>query len=139
MSRILALDIGTVRIGVAESDPLGLIAQGVAVWDAQGPWREELVRRVREREVGTLLLSLPRRTTGEEGPEAEKVRALARELGSLLPGLEILLWDERFTTVIAQRTLLEADLSRRKRRGRVDQVAATLLLQSYLDSRRPRV
>lgn len=136
MQRIIALDIGTVRIGVAVSDPLGMFAQGVAVLKAEGEWHEELAKIIAKYEKPKLLVGLPRRTDGSEGPEAGKMRETAEGLKARFPELELEFWDERFTTTIAQQALLEADVSRKGRKERVDKIAATLLLQSYLEKRR---
>ena len=134
MRRILALDVGTVRIGVAVSDPLGAFAQGVAVMQAQGEWLEELALLIGQYGANTLLVGMPRRTDGSAGPEAEKMQKVIERLKVRFPDLEVEVWDERFTTTIATQVLLEADVSRRGRRKQVDKVAATLLLQNYLDS-----
>ena len=133
MQRIIALDIGTVRIGVAVSDPLGFFAQGIAVLRADGEWLEDLAKIVDEYEHPKILVGLPRRTDGSEGPEAVKMREIAEGIKIRFPELEIEFWDERFTTTIAQQVLLEGDVSRSGRKSRVDKIAATLLLQSYLD------
>ena len=133
MQRIIALDIGTVRIGVAVSDPLGFFAQGIAVLRAEGEWLEELAEITAGYENPKLLVGLPRRTDGSEGPEAMKMRDTAETIRDRFPDLEIEFWDERFTTAIAQQALIEADVSRRGRKQKVDKIAAALLLQSYLD------
>lgn len=135
MHRVIALDIGTVRIGVALSDPLGMFAQASHVLDAAGNWLDELDRLVREHDSPIILIGLPRRTDGSEGPEAEFIRTEAARVAERFPEIEIKFWDERFTTSIAQRALLEADVSRKKRKQKVDKIAAALLLQSYLDRR----
>ena len=131
--RILALDIGAVRIGVAVSDPLGIFAQSLCVLQAKGEWVEELAQLAVDNQAATLLVGMPRRTDGTEGPEAGKMRKVVEMLKARFPGLEVVAWDERFTTTIAQAALIEADVSRKKRKSRIDKVAATLLLQSYLD------
>lgn len=136
MQRIVALDIGSVRIGVAVSDPLGVFAQGVAVLDARGDWMSELEKLAAEYGNPVILFGMPRRTDGSEGPEAARIRAVAENVRARLPECEIRFWDERFTTTIAQQALLEADVSRSGRKKRVDKIAATLLLQSYLESGR---
>ena len=133
MQRIIALDIGSVRIGVAVSDPLGFFAQGVAVLDAKGCWLSDLAKIAGEYEKPKLLIGMPRRTAGSEGPEAVRMRETAKSVQEYFPDLEIEFWDERFTTTIAQQALLEADVSRAGRKKKVDKIAATLLLQSYLD------
>lgn len=134
MRRILALDVGAVRIGVAVSDPLGTFAQGVSVLSALGAWMDELAALAARYDAGLILVGMPRRTDGSVGPEAEKMGKVVETLKLRFPDLKIEIWDERFTTTIAQQALLEADVSRRGRRERVDKVAATLLLQNYLDS-----
>lgn len=136
MGRVLALDIGTVRIGVAVTDPLGFFAQGVDVLAAEGPWMEELRKYVKQYDVERLLIGLPRRTDGSEGPEAVKMREIVEELRLQFKDLILEMWDERFTTTIAQQTLIEGDVSRKKRKGQVDKVAAVLLLQNYLEHQR---
>lgn len=133
MQRIIALDIGSVRIGVAVSDPLGFFAQGVAVLDAKGCWLSDLAKIAGEYEKPKLLIGMPRRTDSSEGPEAVRMRETAKSVQEYFPDLEIEFWDERFTTTIAQQALLEADVSRAGRKKKVDKIAATLLLQSYLD------
>lgn len=133
--RVIALDIGAVRIGVAVSDPLGGFAQGLAVLSAKGDWLSELEKIISLYGSPKLLIGLPRRTDGSEGPEAERMRETERTIKERFPEIETEFWDERFTTTIAQRALLEADVSRAGRKKKVDEVAATLLLQSYLDSR----
>jgi putative Holliday junction resolvase len=135
-ARVLALDIGSVRIGVAVTDPVGIFAQGIAVWRADEGWRskfEECVKRYAPRLV---LIGMPRRTNGIWGPEAEKIEALAEELRASYPALRFETWDERYTTVIAERALLEGDVSRKKRKERVDKIAAALILQSWLETQK---
>lgn len=136
MQRIIALDIGTVRIGVAVSDPLGFFAQGIAVLQANGQWLDDLAKIVNEYDGPKILVGLPRRTDGSEGPEAVRMRETAETIRARFPGIEIEFWDERFTTAIAQQVLIEGDVSRSGRKSRVDKIAAVLLLQSYLDRRR---
>jgi putative Holliday junction resolvase len=134
MKRILALDMGTVRIGAAVTDPLGLFAQGIAVWRVQEEWREQFEACLARYDPELVLIGMPRRTDGSYGPEAEKINRLVEELRSAYPDRRFETWDERYTTVLAQRALLEADVSRGKRRERVDKVAAALILQNWLDA-----
>lgn len=136
MQRIVALDVGTVRIGVAVSDPLGMFAQGIAVLKAGGTWLDGLSEIIGQYGEPKILIGLPRRTDGREGPEAMKMREIAETVKARFPNLEVLFWDERFTTTIAQQSLLEADVSRKERKQKVDKIAAALLLQSYLDTER---
>ncbi|MDR3353714.1 MAG: Holliday junction resolvase RuvX [Synergistaceae bacterium] len=134
--RIIALDVGAVRIGVAASDPTGSFAQGVSVLAASEDWMGGLEDILEEYRAGALLIGMPRRTDGTDGPEAARMKLVAEALARRFPYVEIIPWDERFTTTIATQAMLEADVSRKNRRRKVDKVAAVVLLQSYLDSLR---
>jgi len=132
--RILALDLGSKRVGVALSDEMGWTAQGLTVL-ARTPKADFLAavkELARNHEVERIVVGLPRRMDGSLGPEAQGVLDLVRELEDCL-GLEIVTWDERLSTAAAERTLLEADLSRKKRKQVRDKVAAVYILQGYLD------
>ena len=133
MRRILALDIGTVRIGVAVSDPLGMFAQGIDVLPAEENWLEQLDGLVKTYDPEILLLGIPIRTNGTRGPEALRIEECAEMLGKRYPDVKVQLHDERFSTTMAQQALLEGDVSRKGRKGKVDKVAAALILQSWLD------
>jgi putative Holliday junction resolvase len=135
MRRILALDIGTVRIGVAVSDPLGMFAQGIDVLPAEGNWLEQLDGLVKTYDPEILLLGIPIRTNGTRGPEAVRIEECAALLAERYDAVKVVLHDERFSTVMAQQALLEGDVSRKNRKGKVDKVAAALILQSWLDRR----
>jgi putative Holliday junction resolvase len=132
--RIIALDVGTVRIGVAASDPTGTFAQGISVLKAEGEWMDELETIIEKYTAGKILVGMPRRTDGHDGPEAAKMKIAVERLKFRFPDIEITTWDERFTTVIANRAMLEGGASRAKRRSGVDKVAAAVLLQNYLDA-----
>lgn len=136
MTRILALDIGTVRIGVAVSDPTNSFAQGLCVLPVAGDWMGALEEYVAAYRAKTVLVGMPRRTDGTEGPEVGRMKKVVLAMAGRFPHLEIVPWDERFTTTIAQQALIEADVSRAGRKQRVDKVAAVLLLQNYLDFNR---
>ncbi|MDD2205853.1 MAG: Holliday junction resolvase RuvX [Aminobacterium sp.] len=136
MSRILALDIGSKRIGVAVSDPLGCFAQGIGFIPMNKSWFNKLDEYVASLNITMLLVGYPLRTNGSPGPEAEKIKGIAQELKERYPHLSLELWDERFTTAIAQQVLLEGNVSRKKRKNKVDQLAAALILQNYLDHTR---
>ena len=136
LERIVAVDIGSVRVGVAVSDPFGSFAQALTVLSTKNDWIEELKKIMDTYRTTKLLVGLPLRTGGNEGPEALNIREIADNIVVRYPDLEIFFWDERFTTVIAQQSLLEGDVSRKGRKQRVDMVAASLLLQSYLDKGR---
>ena len=135
--RIAALDVGDARIGVAVSDELGITAQGIGVVRRVGGRRdlEALATMLAPYTPTQLVVGLPLNMNGSEGPQATRVRAFATQVADHL-GLPLDFWDERLTTVAAERSLLEADLSRRRRKELVDKVAATIILQGYL-ARRP--
>ncbi len=136
MSRILGIDHGERRIGLALSDPTETIATPHAVVPNTGSRAviAELRRVCDRQEVGTIVVGLPRRTDGTEGPSAAAARAFAEDLRAAL-GRPVTLWDERFTTVTAERSLIEAGARRERRREIIDKIAAQIMLQSYLDSR----
>jgi putative Holliday junction resolvase len=133
MKRHLGLDIGTKRIGVAVSDPLGSFAQGVAVLNAKEDWMRTLDGLVKEYRVAVIVVGMPLRTDGSAGPEAQKIEALKKVLAERYDDVDVVEWDERFTTVRAEQALLEGDVSRKGRKSRIDMVAASILLQDYLD------
>jgi putative Holliday junction resolvase len=133
-ARLLGLDVGTKTIGLALSDVTRMIASGLTTL-ARGKFAADgrrLLEIVREHDIGGLVIGLPVNLDGAEGPRAQATRAFARNLAKLTP-LPMLLWDERLTTAAAERSLLEADVSRRRRAEVIDKVAATLILQGALD------
>lgn len=134
--RILALDVGEKRIGLAVSDPLGITAQGLGVLIRQGREADlaRLLEVAREYQVQEIVVGLPRHLDGRLGKLAPEILELARSLKEAL-GVAVTPVDERLTTAEAERLLLEADLSRRRRRRVVDQLAAVLILQGFLDLR----
>ena len=135
--RFLGLDVGSKRIGVAVSDELGLTAQPVLTLIRRRNAREDvrsLARLARRFRVAAIVVGNPVHLSGEPSPQAEKTQALATELGELTR-LPIHLWDERLTTREAHQILYEAGHPRQDHRHVVDQVAATLILQSFLDNR----
>jgi putative Holliday junction resolvase len=135
--RFLGLDIGSRRIGVAVSDELGLTAQPVLTLERRSSRREDLrslARLCRRFGVVGIVVGNPVQLSGEISPQAAKNQAFAAELGALA-GLPIHLWDERLTTREAHQILYEAGHARQQHRKVVDQVAATLILQSFLDHR----
>lgn len=138
--RILGLDVGTKTIGVAMSDPTGSIAQGIKTLSRRGVLADcqEVERLVREHSIGTIVLGLPLNMDGTEGAQALFVRGFLEELQKRVIDCPILLRDERLSTVGAERGLLEADLSRAKRRKVINQMAAAFVLQGYLDAQRNR-
>src|SRR3954454_4775282 len=135
--RYLGLDVGAKRIGVAVSDELGLTAQPVLTLERKRNPRDDLrsvARLARRYGVGGIVVGRPLHLSGESSPRAVKTEAFANGLGDLT-GLPIHLWDERLTTVEARRILYEAGHERQSHRKVVDQVAATLILQSFIDGR----
>ena len=132
--RILALDVGSKRIGLAVSDPLGITAQGLGVLTRKD--RSEVLAQLlevaRKWQVQRVVVGLPRHLDGRLGDAAPEILELARDLRGAL-GVRVVTWEERLTTVEAERVLLQADLSRRRRRQVLDQQAAVLILQNYLD------
>jgi len=135
--RTMAIDYGDARIGIAVSDPLGFLC-GEA-WTMEEWNMERAAMRIAEeakrREVGTLVLGLPRNMDGSEGPRAEKSRAFAALLEKE-SGLEVVLWDERRSSIEAHAILHAAGKKEKLHRKTVDAVAAGLILEGYLDSRR---
>ena len=132
--RILGLDVGSKTIGVAISDPLGWTAQGIDTIRRKNKEQDiELVHKIcKDYGVETIVIGLPKNMNGTIGESGERVLALA-ELIKEKTNLPIEMWDERLTTVAAHRAMLEADLSRGKRKKIVDKVAATYILQGDLD------
>jgi putative Holliday junction resolvase len=134
--RILALDYGTKRIGVALSDELGWIAQPLETFERRTLDRDvaHIVSLVTTHEVGQVVLGFPLQLDGREGPAILAMRDFASRLEQGLP-VPLVLWDERLTTKAAEDLLIAADVSRKKRKGTVDRVAAATLVQSYMASR----
>lgn len=135
--RVMGLDIGDRTVGVAVSDDSGILAQGICVIRRTTLERDvgEVLGLVAGRGVDLLVAGLPRRLAGDLGPQAEKVLAFVGALREAAP-IPVELWDERFTTRIAERALREANVARGRRRALVDQVAASVILQGFLDARR---
>jgi putative holliday junction resolvase len=131
----MGLDVGTKTVGVAVADELGLTAQPITVVRRSNLRADlaEVIRLAKERSVDRFVVGLPLNMDGSEGPRAQATRKFgdALEKASRLP---IIYQDERLTTVAAERSLLEADVSRQKRREVIDQVAASLILQGWLDA-----
>ena len=134
--RWLGIDFGERRIGLALSDSLEITAQIFAVRYRKGSLEQDLKylqQVIQENEVKGLVLGLPKNMNGSEGPMAEKVRSFGNKLENLC-GIKIIYWDERLSTYAANRMLIAADLSRRERKEKIDQVAAAIILQNFLDS-----
>ena len=134
--RILALDIGDKTIGMAVSDELLFTAQGIDVI-RRSSWIKDMaqLRAVIERySVDRILAGMPRNMDGTYGPRSEMVRNFVDKLRIEFPAMEFVFWDERLSTVAAQKSLIAADVSREKRRKVIDKMAAVFILQGYLDS-----
>ena len=136
VQRILGLDVGSKRIGVAISDPLGITAQGLETLQRQNKRLdfERLTKLVRDNGVAEIVVGFPLRMSGAEGVQAEKMQRFAEELRERV-GLPVHLWDERLTSAEANRVLRETEMSIRRRSQVVDQMAAVLILQSWMEAR----
>ncbi len=137
MKRILALDMGTKRIGIAISDPLGISAQGLEVL-SRTTLKDDLAaiaKLVSEKEAGLLVVGLPRNMDGSYGPSAERIRFFVEELKNFT-SVPIRFQDERLTTAQAEKILIEGHMRREKRKEVIDKQAAVLILQQYLDQHR---
>jgi putative Holliday junction resolvase len=136
VSGTLGLDLGSRRVGLAAADPTGTIASPLRTLDRQrSAFWVELERACAERACDRVVVGLPRRLDGTEGTAAVEARRFAAQVAGRL-GVEVVLWDERLTTVAAERALISAGVRRARRRTRVDAVAASLMLQGYLDAQR---
>lgn len=135
--RIMGLDVGSVTIGVSVSDPFGWTAQGVET--IRHTTREKDFARLRELtrqyEVEQFVLGMPLNMNGSKGMRAEQTEKFAAELAEAFPDIPQSFWDERLTTVMAQKELIAADVSRKKRKQVIDKMAAVAILQGYLDWR----
>jgi putative Holliday junction resolvase len=133
--RILAIDYGSRRMGLAVSDPLGITAQGLDTLERKNKRSDfaRLEKLLREYQVREIVVGLPLRMSGEEGIQSQKVAEFAEELRRRF-AIPVHLWDERLTSAEANRLLREAELSIQKRAQAVDRMAATLILQSWLQA-----
>lgn len=136
--RILGLDLGQKTIGVAISDPFGWTAQGIEIIHRD---KEESINKSVERigeiikqyGVEKIVLGYPKNMNNTIGERCEKTEAFKKKLEKTFNNIEVILWDERLSTIGAERSLLEADLSRKKRKDVIDKMAAVFILQGYLD------
>ncbi|AIE60841.1 Holliday junction resolvase RuvX [Bacillus methanolicus] len=135
--RIMGLDVGSKTIGIALSDELGWTAQGLETIKINEDENEfgfdEVGKIIKENDVGKIVVGLPKNMNGRIGPRGEASKYYASELEKRF-GIPVILWDERLTTMAAERVLLEADVSRKKRKKVIDKMAASMILQGYLDS-----
>lgn len=135
--RILCIDYGDARIGVAVSDPMGWTAQMVETIRWRGEYCKPIERigeLASQYDCNQIVVGLPRNMDGTAGFREGKTREFIDELKRKLPGIEFSTWDERLTTVMAQRAMHEMGIDSRKQKGRIDQMAAAFILQGYLDS-----
>jgi putative Holliday junction resolvase len=132
--RYIGLDVGDRTIGVAVSDPLGYTAQGITTVRRKSLEKDfEKLREIfKDYEILEIVVGLPKNMNGTIGPQAEKAMEFGRVLEEEF-GHKVIYWDERLTTMAAHRAMLEADMSRKKRKTLVDKIAATYILQGYLD------
>lgn len=133
--RLMGLDIGTHKIGIAISDELGITSQGLKSLDIKSKEAtfKELFEIIENFKIGKVIIGLPKNMNGSLGNQAEKVLKWIEEFKSRI-NLPVETWDERLSTVEASKILLKADISRRKRKKVIDKLAATLILQGYIDS-----
>jgi len=137
MARVLSLDVGEKRIGIALSDPSGTIAQGLRLYTTTGSRTRDIAaigELVRELGVSRVVVGLPKNLDGSLGPRAQEMMRFA-EILERQSGVPVDLWDERFTTDEAHRIFDMASVKRKKRRGSIDIMAAQIILQGYLDAK----
>lgn len=139
----LGLDVGDKTIGVAVSDEMGIIADGVTTIERVGIKKDtgKVLDYISEYNCDTVVIGLPLKLDGTDSPQTEKVREFKQKLENKLKGggmnhVKVEFYDERLTTVMAERVLIEADMRRNKRKEIIDRQAAIIILQSYLDSNR---
>lgn len=134
--RKMSLDVGTRTIGIAVSDLMGLIANGVETIHRTSEERDyaRIAQLIAEHEVDTLVVGYPKNMNGTIGERAQACEAMAEELRRRFPAVRVVLWDERLSTVAAERVLVDADMRRKKRKQVIDMMAAVVILQNYLDS-----
>ena len=135
MKRCLGLDVGSATIGVAVSDPFGWTAQGVETIRRKSREADfaRLAEIVKQYGAETFVLGMPLNMDGTKGMRAERTEDFAKELLAAFPEIGQEFWDERLTTVMAERELIAADVSRKKRKQVIDKMAAVAILQGYLD------
>lgn len=133
--RFLGIDPGQTRLGIAISDAAGKMALPLKIIprDAEGAYLRRIAEIVAARQVDRVVVGLPLTLSGEEGPAAQEVEEFVSALGRMVT-VEIVTWDERFSSVLVKKAMREAGINSRDRRGKVDAGAATVILQSYLDA-----
>lgn len=137
MSRILAIDYGKKRTGLAVTDPLRLIAGGLTTVETKNLFTF-LAEYFQQEEVGTVVVGYPRQTNGSDSENMKRIEPFVNRLRKLYPNLPIEYYDERFTSVLAHKAIIDGGIRKQKRRndkGLVDQVSATIILQDYMESK----
>lgn len=138
--KYIALDVGSVRIGVAAADRYGVTTYGVAVIDARQGERvfAQIEEQLRRNEADAIIVGVPRTLAGKDSAQTLKILEFIEQLRAWFTGKDVHIdtWDESLTTVEAERLLLEGDMSRSKRKKKIDALAAAIMLRSYLDGRR---
>ena len=134
MNRALGIDFGDVRIGLALSDELRMLAHPLETLPNNPQAFDRLAKIIGEKSVDAVVIGLPKNMDGTKGPAAQKAEAFATQVRTRQPDIRVVLWDERLTTVAAQRALHEAGRNTKNSRGLIDQVAAQMILQGWLDS-----
>ena len=134
--RAMSLDVGTKTIGIATSDLMWMIANGVETIRRTSVERDftRIGELIKEHEVSTLVVGYPKNMNGSIGERAQICEAFAEELRNRFPACKVVLWDERLSTVAAEKVLVDADIRRNKRKKIIDMMAAVVILQNYLDS-----
>ena len=136
MSRILSIDYGKRRTGLAVTDPLQIIAGGLCTVDTP-QLMVYLTQYMQREEVERIVIGLPTQPNGQPSENQARVREFTGRLKKAFPELDVVFWDERFTSVLAHQTMLESGISRKRRQDKalVDEISATIILQSYMESR----
>ena len=137
--RILGIDFGEARIGVAVSDPLGITAQALETIHWKGEWKK-LLERIRELteyySCDTIVVGFPENMNGTVGERGIRTQQFIEKLKTFLPGVSVIPWDERLSTVQSRQALIEMGINSKKHKGKIDQMAASIILQSYMDARK---
>lgn len=135
MGRLLAIDYGARRTGIAVTDTLKIVPGGLCTVETK-QLLTFLTDYVKREQVERFIIGLPKQTNGQDSDNLPRVRAFAAQLGKALPDIPITFWDERFTSVMAHRTMLDAGLHKKARQNKalVDEISATIILQGYMDS-----
>lgn len=137
MARILSIDYGKKRTGIAVTDSLQLIANGLDVVETKN-LEEYIANYLAKEEVETIVVGYPRQTNGEDSENMKRITPFYNRLKKLYPNVNVELYDERFTSVLAHQTIIASGIGRKARqnKGLVDQISATIILQDYLESKR---